>query len=174
MATKAAKQARKSSAASIILELTKLYSSDEVSKGVYYLNKVKSENLNEFEKNRYSFARKYLENISPVSKEWKMRRNVSSFYGDVAGLIEAGLIDEEVVFTSVAGPDDIAIVEFLEPIETIIREKYYSLSENKEWVALRLLHRVREWEKRGKTDQRFTLPNKPTLYSKSENSNNTN
>jgi hypothetical protein len=178
IAIQATKHARNSVRASIFLELMDRYSTKEMNEAIHYLKKLESDHKDEFEVNRYSFARKYLETISPTSPEWQMRRQVSHFYTYVASLIERGLIDEDAVF-GVWGADQFSIIEFLEPIETVIGEKYYMPLGvrdwhdigwcNTEWVALRLLHRGRKWqEKRQKgVDYRFTMPYKRDIYERS-------
>ena len=89
-------------------------------------------------------------------------------------MIETGLVDENIIFSSVVGPDDISIVELLEPIETIIKEKYFSLSSKNEWLALRLLNHARKWQKKrsSKIDVRFSLPANKKLYKESLRINN--
>ena len=160
------KRSREQTAASILFELTKIYSEDKISEAVYYLRGVWSNHDQEFRENRYTFARKYLNTIEIGSSEWQMRQKVSSFYTDMAAIVEAGLIDEDVIFSSY-GPDDIAIIE---PIETIIKEKHYSLFPKKEHIALRFLFRCKDWDNRKKEriTSRFSLPQDPDLYEKSK------
>jgi hypothetical protein len=162
------KRSREQTTASILFELTKIYSEEKISEAVYYLKKVWADHDQEFKKNRYAFARKYLNTIEIGSPEWRMRKSVSSFFGDMGAIVESGLIDEDVIFSSY-GPDDIAIIEFLEPIETIIKEKYYPSTLKKENILLRFLHLSKEWQmkKEKVTCSEFSFPKDPDLYEKS-------
>lgn len=169
VAIQATKQARNSVTASILLDLTESYATKEMNDAVHYIVNLRSEHTREFAENPYVFARKYLTTISPNSPEWQMRRKLSHFYNHLATLVEGGIIDEKAIF-SIWAATDISIIEFLEPIETAIQEKYYSLPyRNNEWTALRLLHRCQKWEKRQpkKKDPRFTLPRNTKLYAQS-------
>jgi len=178
IAIQATKHAKNSVRASIFLGLMDRYSTKEMNEAIHFLKKLETDHRDEIEANRYSFARKYLETISPTSQEWQMRRQVSHFYTYVASLIERGLIDEDAVF-GVWGADQFSIIEFLEPIETVIGEKYYTPLgvrdwhdmewRNTEWIALRLLDRGTKWqEKRRKgVDYRFTMPYKRDIYERS-------
>ena len=101
--------------------------------------------------------------------EWRMRRRVSHFYGDVAALVEAGCIDENDFFSSYGNTFE--IIEFLEPIEVAIAERWNALPLNYELVALRLLARGRKWQAErvaAGLDPRFTLPRDPDLYEQSK------
>ena len=164
------KRFREQTTASIILELTKTYSTDEMNEAVYYLKKLRQENEKEFEENKYTFARKYLSTIKPDSREWNMRRMVSSFYGDMAVLIESEIVDDDAIFLSY-GPQDISIIEFLEPIETVIKAKYYELKPNTEYIPARLLDKARKWQiersEKLKTEEQFTIPLDKEKYSES-------
>lgn len=129
---------------------------------------LRKENLDEIKINPYTFARNYLLSISPESCEWAMRQKVSHFYNHAATLIQNGLIDEDIFF-SIWGIDEFEIIEFLEPIETLIAELYYELPYNSEWSALRLLENGRNWQRKSEKsiDQRFSLPCNYDLYKKS-------
>lgn len=157
--------------ASILLDLTQIYSHDRVSDAVSHFKKLKSENEQDFNENRYIFGRKVFAQIESSPDERKKFRDVSSFYTDVAILVQTGLIDKGPAFFSYS-PEDIAIVEVLEPILTAQVEKHYPSRLNTEWVALRLLDDARKWQKkkRRSNDPLYAIPKNPELYAKSRQS----
>lgn len=180
VANKASKYSRNSVITNILIKLRESYSTPEMTKAVHYLMNLKAKNTHEFNKNPYSFARKYLAKISPDSEEWEMRRMVSHFYNHVASLVENKLVNEEEIF-AIWGINQIEIIELLEPIETIIGEKYYprdSLPYDEDWLALRLLEKCKKWNKkrlkRKKYKGSFTLPINTELYLKSQTDINNN
>lgn len=162
--------ARHSVTTSILVELKETYSTKEMNEAVHYLKKLREKHIDEIKENPYSFARKYLGTVSPDSHEWEMRRMVSHFYNHLGGLLENGLISEKIIF-SLWAENDLSLISFLEPIETIIVEKFYSLPLDAEWLALRLLYRCQKWQRkqRKKLNKRFTIPQNPILYEKSLN-----
>jgi len=152
--------------ASIIFELTKMYHDQKISEAIYYLKELQSLNADEFKKNPYEFGRKYIEAVRPNSEQWRMRKTVSSFFGDIGVLLDAGMVDEDVIFHSY-GINTIEIVKFLEPIETAIVAKYYKFPA--EYPALRLLERAETWEAKQKINPRLSLPRNKKLFDQSRN-----
>ena len=164
----AAKYARQSVTTTILLELHKEYSSDEMNDAVRYIHELKEEHSAEFSDNPYRFARNYIKNIAIDSPEWKKRRMVSHFYNHLGNLIDRGLVNRKAV-SSLWSEQDMAIIEILEPIETAICERDHLLPYPQEWLPLRLLNETHYWNKNHRRwwrriNPNFTLPRNTELY----------
>jgi len=162
------KISKKQMTTDVLLNLRATYGSAEMMNGIQYLMELKSSNKERFEANKYAFAREYIAAISETSEEWIMRRRVSHFFQDAAVLIEAGCLSEDDFF-SLYDPPMRDLIEFLEPIETAIAEKYRKIPYDSEFSLLLLLDRLNEWRRhRTQTVRRqFQLPQDDELYQRS-------
>lgn len=158
-----AQQARNSVLGSTILELHNVYNQEDMKAGIQYLFKLRNNNYEEFQKNPYSFAKVYINQVDESSKEWYYRRVVLLFWSRVGVLLQTRLLSEDIVFTLFP---NVEVIEVLEAIEVALADKYKAKGD--QYIPL-VFRRCKKWKERTKINKEIQLPLNPYKYYLSKN-----
>lgn len=151
-AAKSAKHAKDAILSATIFDIHNTYNQQDMMAGIQYLFKLRNDNLEEFCKNPYSFAKKYVSIVDESSKEWYYRRVVLLFWSRIGILLKTGLLSEDLVFTLFP---NVEVIEILEPIEVALADKYGGQGD----LYIPLVYRKWEkWKKHAKLSKDMELP----------------
>jgi hypothetical protein len=159
-AAKSAKHAKDSVSSSVILELSKTFHDEKISRGNKYLFDLRNENYTEFTKNPYAFAKTYLKNVDTNSENWHNRRAVARFWNSVGVFLKTGLLTDDLAFTLFP---DVEVIEILEPIEMAMVDEYGIKGDP--YMAF-VYRKWQKWQKKAKADDDMKLPINTEQYAK--------